>query len=98
LKRHYATAPDSQHVRIGRYLAGLATDAETAGIVNNLPASCEVPYYFGVRAQGEKRTRDALDWYRVAIECGDRSEAEYTFAQNELYLFRGGDTPFAFLR
>jgi len=98
LKRHYATAPDSPHVRIGRYLAGLATDTETAGIVNNLPASCEVPYYFGVRAQGEKRTRDALDWYRVALECGDRSEAEYVFAQNELYLFRGGDTPFAFLR
>jgi hypothetical protein len=98
LKRHYAAVSDSPHARIGRYLVGLESDAETAGVVKNLPAACEVPYYFGVRAQGEKRTRDALDWYRVALECGDRSEAEYVFAQNELYVFRGGETPFAFLR
>jgi hypothetical protein len=98
LRQHYAAALDSPHTRIGRYLVGLASDADAATIVKNLPASCEVPYYFGVRAQGEKRVRDALDWYRVALECGDRSEAEYVFAQNELYVFRGGKTPYAFLR
>ena len=43
LKRHYATAPDSPHTRIGRYLVGLASDADAAAIVKNLPASCEVP-------------------------------------------------------
>jgi len=60
--------------------------------------TCEVPYYFGVRAQGEKRFGDAADWYRVAVECGMRQEAEYLFAWNELYRLRGRKDVFARLR
>jgi hypothetical protein len=73
----------------GRYLIGEVPETEVAKLVTNLPASCEVPYYFGVRAQGEKRLGDAADWYRVAVECGQRGQAEYPFANGELYRLRG---------
>ena len=57
-------------------------------LVTNLAAACEVPYYFGVRAQSERRFADAADWYRVAVECGMHNEGEYVFANAELYRFR----------
>jgi hypothetical protein len=99
LHDHYATVRQpSRHTQIGRYLIGEVPEAEVAKLVTDLPGTCEVPYYFGVRAQGEKRFGDAADWYRVAVECGMRQEAEYLFAWNELYRFRGKKDVFARLR
>ena len=99
LHDHYATVRQpSRHTQIGRYLIGEVPEAEVSKLVTDLPGTCEVPYYFGVRAQGEKRFGDAADWYRVAVECGMRQEAEYLFAWNELYRFRGKKDVFARLR
>jgi len=99
LHDHYASVRQpTRHTQIGRYLIGEVPEAEVAKLVTDLPGTCEVPYYFGVRAQGEKRFGDAADWYRVAIECGMRQEAEYLFAWNELYRFRGQKDVFARLR
>src|SRR5712664_73803 len=99
LHDHYASVRQpTRHTQIGRYLIGEVPEAEVAKLVTDLPGTCEVPYYFGVRAQGEKRFGDAADWYRVAVECGMRQEAEYLFAWNELYRFRGKKDVFARLR
>jgi hypothetical protein len=99
LREHYAAERQlSRHTQIGRYLIGELPEAELAKLVTDLPGTCEVPYYFGVRALGEKRLRDAADWYRVAVECGLRHEAEYLFAWNELYRLRGEKNIFALLR
>jgi len=99
LHDYYATVRQpTRHTQIGRYLIGEVPEAEVAKLVTDLPGTCEVPYYFGVRAQGEKRFGDAADWYRVAVECGMRQEAEYLFAWNELYRLRGRKDVFARLR
>jgi hypothetical protein len=93
-REHYASSTDrSQHAQIGRYLVGELPESEAAKLVTNLSAACEVPFYFGVRAQGEGRRLDAADWYSVAVECGQRSEAEYNYAYDALYLWRGRDNP-----
>jgi hypothetical protein len=95
-RAHYASSSDhSQHAQIGRYLVGQLSEAEAAKLVTNLSAACEVPFYFGVRAQGEGRRLDAADWYSVAVECGLRNEAEYNYAYDALYLWRGGENPLA---
>lgn len=99
LRAHYAAVQKpSPHTQIGRYLIGEIPEAELAKQVKNLSAACEVPYYFGVRAQGEKRFGDAADWYRVAVECGMHQEAEYIFANNELYRWRSERGAFSRLR
>lgn len=99
LRDHYAAVVrPTRQTQIGRYLIGEVPEAEVAKLVTNLPASCEVPYYFGVRAQGEKRLGDAADWYRVAVECGQREQAEYLFANGELYRLRGQKGVFSKLR
>jgi hypothetical protein len=99
LREHYAAIQKpTRHTQIGRYLIGEVPEAELAKLVTDLPSTCEVPYYFGVRAQGEKRFADAADWYRVAVECGLHSEAEYIFANNELYRWRSHKNVFSRLR
>jgi hypothetical protein len=99
LRDHYAAVQKpTTHTQIGRYLIGEIPEAEAAKLVTNLPASCEVPYYFGVRAQGEKRFGDAADWYRVAVECGIHSQAEFVLATGELNRFSGAKDALGRLR
>jgi lipoprotein NlpI len=99
LRKHYAAVHQStRHTQIGRYLIGEVPEADVAKLVTDLPAACEVPYYFGARAQGEKRFGDAADWYRVAVECGLLNEAEYGFAYYELSRWRSRKDAFSRLR
>lgn len=91
LRAHYAAvgaAAPARHVQIGRFLLGDLPEAEVARLVTDEEGTCEVPYYLGVRAEGEKRAREAWEWYEVAVECGRRSEAEYLFAFGELTHWR----------
>jgi hypothetical protein len=98
LRAHYSAATSAlRQTQIGRYLIGELPESELAKLVTNEPATCEVPYYFGVRAEGEKRLADAADWYRVALECGRVDQAEYVFAANRLYRWRASKNPLALL-
>jgi hypothetical protein len=99
LRKHYAAVHQpTRHTQIGRYLIGEVPEADVAKLVTDLPGACEVPYYFGARAQGEKRFGDAADWYRVAVECGLLNEAEYGFAYYELSRWRSRKDAFSRLR
>ena len=69
-----------------RVVAG-RTCSSVAKLVTNLPCICEVPYYFGVRAQGERRFGDAADWYRVA---GQREHVRAQRRQNPGDGYFGG--------
>jgi hypothetical protein len=73
---------DSYHV-MGRYLVGLGSEADMFALAAS--SRSEVAYYFGVRAQSEKRFRDACEWYRVAAESREgtspRSLALYTLGE-----------------
>jgi hypothetical protein len=60
--------PDPYHV-MGRYLVGLASEADMFALLANPERISEVAYYLGARAQGERRFRDACNWYRVAAEA-----------------------------
>jgi hypothetical protein len=94
-KAHYAKLEDkSRHPQLGRYLLGEVSEADAAKLVTNISASCEVPFYFGVKAEGEARLADAADWYAVALECGVRTEAEYLYAYDALYALRVRGAPF----
>ncbi len=76
--------PDPYHV-MGRYLVGLATEEDMFALARSGRPRSEIAYYLGVRAQGEKRFRDACEWYRVSAESGEgtspRALAFYTLGE-----------------
>jgi tetratricopeptide (TPR) repeat protein len=75
---------DSHHV-MGRYLVGLVSERDMFALAPTSPFRSEIAYYLGVRAQREKRFRDACEWYRVAAESGEgtspRSLALFTLGE-----------------
>lgn len=96
LHRHYASTKSLSHYfALGQYLMGELPESDAAKMVTNNTRACEYPYYFALKATGEKRFADASDWYHVALECGSRQEAEYRFAQADLYRWRAEKNPFA---
>jgi hypothetical protein len=76
--------PDPYHV-MGRYLVGLATEADMFALAADPRRRSEIAYYLGARAEGEKRFREACEWYRVAAESAEptspRALAIYTLAE-----------------
>jgi tetratricopeptide (TPR) repeat protein len=71
LVAHYGKAADDPYDVMGRYLVGLATEADMFAVVARHPGRSEVAYYLGARAQRERRFRDACEWYRVASEASE---------------------------
>ena len=70
--RHYHT--------IGRYLLGLASEAEVLALATDPRRRCEVAFYLGLRAKAEGRYTDASDWLRVAIETRQPHSPEQAWA------------------
>lgn len=77
-------SPAPYHV-MGRYLLGLASEAEMFALATTPERISEVAYYLGARAQGDRRFRDACEWYRVAAESREqtspRTLALYTLSE-----------------
>jgi hypothetical protein len=73
LVSHYSRPSGERHHVIGRYLLGLASEEEFLQAAAQTRERSETAFYLGVRAQSEKRYRDACDWYRVAAESGKGS-------------------------
>jgi hypothetical protein len=67
LAYYQRSIPDDYHV-MGRFLVGLASEAELFELARTPQRSCEVAYYAGARAEGAGRFREACEWYRVAAE------------------------------
>ncbi len=74
---------------MGRYLVGLATEAEMLGLAKTPDRRCEVAYYLGVRARAEGRYEDASEWFLVAVATGQTLEGEYTWATDQLANWAG---------
>src|SRR5882724_4443860 len=70
----------SWEVRLARYVLGEGSDDDIADDATDGSRPCEAPYYFGVRAAAESRTRDAAAWYRVALECRNPGQPEFVWA------------------
>ncbi len=73
LLAYYAKDDPSPYHVMGRYLLGLASEAEMLALATTHERISEVAYYLGARAQGEKRFRDACEWYRVAAESQEQT-------------------------
>jgi tetratricopeptide (TPR) repeat protein len=84
LVRYYKNASQGPYDVIGRYLIGLATEEQILALAIDPKKRCEIAYYIGLRAQGEGRTEDASDWYRVSIETGLTNNGEYRWAYTTL--------------
>jgi len=89
LDHYYKQSPDNHYNTIGRYLLGIASQAEVLALMTHEKAKCEVAYYIGYRAQTEGRSIEASNWYRIAIETGLIRNGEYRWAYDQLYLWRG---------
>jgi hypothetical protein len=87
LYRYYKQSPDSHYNIIGRYLLGIASQAEVLALMTHNKAKCEVAYYIGFKAQTERRFIEASNWYRIAIETGLIKNGEYRWAYDQLYLW-----------
>ncbi|MEO8189881.1 MAG: hypothetical protein ABI682_06030 [Acidobacteriota bacterium] len=76
--------PDPYHT-MGRYLLGLATEGQMFALATTPGRLSEVSYHLGVRAENERRFRDASDWYRIAVESpqddSHRSLAMYRLSE-----------------
>jgi hypothetical protein len=70
----------SWEVRLARYVLGEAGEDDIADDATEGSRPCEAPYYFGVRAKGESRVRDAAAWFRVALECRNPQQPEFLWA------------------
>lgn len=70
---------------MGRYLIGLKSEQDLLALATTPERLSEVAYYLGARAQGEKRFRDACEWYRVSMETHQntmtRSLAAYALSE-----------------
>ncbi len=77
--------PQGHYHQLGRFLVGLATEEEVLALATDPKKRCEIAYYVGLKAQGEKRFSDASDWYRVVIETGLDKNGEYRWAYDTLY-------------
>ena len=64
---------------MGRYLLGLADEADLMPLVTGHAKLSEVAYCFAIRAHGERRFREACDWYRLAADTSTLSD-HATFA------------------
>lgn len=64
----YYGRPESAAWLEGRYLVGLATEAELLAATDTPRRLSGTAFYLGAKAQGEGRMRDACDWYRVSME------------------------------
>jgi hypothetical protein len=84
LVRYYRNSPQGPYDVIGRYLIGLVTEEQILALAIDPKKRCEIAYYIGLRAQGEGRTEDASDWYRVSIETGLINNGEYRWAYTTL--------------
>ncbi|HEY9384093.1 MAG TPA: hypothetical protein VIP80_11335 [Gemmatimonadales bacterium] len=86
---YYGQAGKDAYFVMGRYLLGLATEAEMLGLAKTPDRRCEVAYYLGVRARAEGRYEDASDWFLVAVATGETLEGEYTWATDQLANWAG---------
>ena len=85
LERYYKNAQSSQYDRIGRYLLGMSPEGELLALATTPKLKCEIAFYAGLRAESERRFRDASDWYRVALETGQSNNGEWRWAYDQLY-------------
>lgn len=68
LTAHYEKETGDDYDVMSQYLLGL-TDADALFALARSPdRRCEIAYYLGVKAKGEGRIRDAIDWFRVVVE------------------------------
>ena len=70
----------SWEVQLARYVLGDGSEEDIAEAATDGSRSCEAPYYFGVRAAAESRASDAAAWYRVALECRNLEQPEFSWA------------------
>jgi hypothetical protein len=66
------TDPEPFH-KVGRFLLGIATEADVLQTIQSAPDLSLAAYFLGAKAQGEKRFADACEWYRVAIETKEET-------------------------
>ncbi|HEV8196602.1 MAG TPA: hypothetical protein VGP87_08175, partial [Gemmatimonadales bacterium] len=84
LMAYYDKAGKNPYFIMGRYLLGLASEAQMLALATTPDHRCEVAYYLGARAKAEGRYEDATEWFLVAVATGQTMEGEYTWATDEL--------------
>jgi len=84
LMAYYGQAGKDDYFVMGRYLLGLASEAQMLALAKSPDRRCEVAYYLGARAKAERRYEDAAEWFLVAVATGQTLEGEYTWATDEL--------------
>lgn len=88
LMDYYGTPSGDDYVAMGRYLMGLESQDSLLALALTAERRCEIAYYIGLKAEGERRYRDAAAWYRLVLETGQTREYEYGLALDALSSWR----------
>jgi hypothetical protein len=91
VQAHFAAKGAGRQFQLGRYLMGLLPEQDLPALVTDDSASCEVPYYAGIKAQADHKTDEATARYRDAILCLKSGEAEYLWAHDALRRIRDNE-------
>lgn len=71
---------------MGLYLLGKIPEKKIIQVMLTPKKRCEYAYYLGVKAESEGRYRDAVSWYRTAVETEQRMDFEYMFSLKALNM------------
>lgn len=89
LAAHFDQATGDRYRTLGRYLLGLEADSTVRALADGPEHECEVSYYWGVRAQGEGRYRDAAESYERCVATHHTRAGEYQWAYAQLIEWQG---------
>jgi len=70
---------------VGSHLLGKSSEKQVIQAMISPKKRCEHAYYLGVKAESEGRFRDAVSWYRSAVETGLRMNFEYVYSLRALH-------------
>ena len=85
---HYRAPSADDYVAMGRYLMGLESQDSLLARARTADRRCEIAFYIGLKAEGERRYHDAAAWYRLVLATGQTKEYEYGYALDALSSWR----------
>jgi thioredoxin-like negative regulator of GroEL len=80
----FASPGETRYQVFGRFVLGLASEAEALEQATDRRGQCEAYYYIGLHHQLAGRYREAATWYARSYGTRDRLSGEYRWSQQQL--------------
>ena len=87
LLKYYRRSKGIYYYQAGRYLMGLINEEQVIHLDVNQKGVMELAYFLGAKSEVQGRLREAVGWYRLAVESAPKYDGEYEWALRGLYRF-----------